>query len=89
MPRFATVCEPWRFETVARGRAVRGAVCQETELCGGRAVRGSPRDKPNRGAAVRSVRTTAVSETVVNTNCERYAEHVYDRNELPTALPRG
>ena len=63
--------EPWRTvavrETVAWDRAVRGAVCQETEPCGGWAVRGSPRHKPNRGGSVRSVRTAAVCGTVVNT----------------------
>ena len=63
--------KPWRTvavrETVAADRAVRGAVRQETELCGGRAVRGLPRHEPNRGGSVRSVRTAAVCETVVNT----------------------
>ena len=68
VPRFATVREPWRFETVVGDRAVRGAVCQETEPCGGWAVRGSPRHEPNRGGSVRSVRTAAVCGTVVNTS---------------------
>ena len=54
-------------ETVAGDRAVRGAVRQETEPCGGWAVRGSPRHEPNRGGSVRSVRTAAVCGTVVNT----------------------
>ena len=40
VPQVATVGEPWRFETVAGDRAVRGSVCQETEPCGGWAVRG-------------------------------------------------
>ena len=68
VPRFATVHEPWRFKTVAGDRAVRGAVCQETEPCGGWAVRGLPRHEPNRGGSAWSVRTAAVCETVVNTN---------------------
>ena len=55
-------------ETVAGDRAVRGAVHQETEPCGGWAVRGSPRHEPNRGGSVRSVRTAAVCGTVVNTS---------------------
>ena len=52
---------------MAEDRAVRGAVRQETEPCGGWAVRGSPRDEPNRGGLVRSVRSAAVCGTVVNT----------------------
>ena len=52
---------------MAGDRAVRGAVRQETELCGGWVVRGSPRHEPNRGGSVRSVRTAAVCGTVVNT----------------------
>ena len=68
VPWFATVREPWLFETVAGNRAVRGAVCQETEPWGGWAVRGSPRHEPNRGGSVRSVRTAAVCGTVVNTS---------------------
>ena len=67
MPRFATVREPWQFETVAGDRAVRGAVCQETKPSRGGAVRGSPRHELNRGGSVRSVRTAAVCVTVVNT----------------------
>ena len=63
--------EPWRTvavrKTVAGDRAVRGAVRQETEPCGGWAVRGSPRHEPNRGGSVRFVRTAAVCGTVVNT----------------------
>ena len=59
--------EPWRFETVAGDRVVRVAVRQETEPCGGWAVRGSPRHEPNRGSSVPSVRTAAVCRTVVNT----------------------
>ena len=53
-------------ETVAGDRTVRGAVRQETEPCGGWAVRGSPRHEPNRGGSVRSVRTAVVCGTVVN-----------------------
>ena len=49
--------------------AVRGAVRQETELCCGWAVSGSPRHEPNRGGSVRSVQTAAVCGTVVNTTC--------------------
>ena len=60
--------EPWRFETVAGDRAVRGAVCHETKPCGGWAVRGLPRHEPNRGGSVRYVRTAAVCGSVVNTS---------------------
>ena len=54
-------------ETVAGDRAVRGAVREESEPCGGWAVRGSPRHELNRGGSVRSVRTAVVCGTVVNT----------------------
>ena len=55
---------------MAGDRAVRGAVRQETEPCGGWAVRGSPRHEPNHGGSVQSVRTAAVCGTVVNTRKE-------------------
>ena len=48
-------------------RAVRGAVRQETEPCGGWAVRGTPRHEPNRGGSVWSIQTAVVCGTVVNT----------------------
>ena len=49
-------------------RAVRDAVRQETELCGGWAVRGSPRHELNRGGSMQSVRTGVVCGTVGNTS---------------------
>ena len=56
---------------VAGDHAVCGAVRQETEPCGGWAVRNSPRHEPNRGGSVRSMRTATVCGTVVNTNHAR------------------
>ena len=47
---------------------VRSAVRQETELCGGWAIHGSPRHEKNRGGSVRSVRTAMVCGNMVNTN---------------------
>ena len=74
-------------ETLAGDRVVRGAVRQETEPCGGWAVRGPPRHEPNRGGSVRSMRTAAVCGTVVNTNFDNFcAIGAYDGRIL-AAVP--
>ena len=64
----------WHFETVAGDSAVRVAVRQETEPCGGWVVRGSPRHEPTHDSSVWFVRTAAVCGTMVNTMIERFFE---------------
>ena len=68
--------------------AVRGAVCQETELYGGWAICGLPRYKPNLEGSVQSVRTAVVCRTVVNTNNTPYTmEYIKDLTQWVYRCP--